>query len=127
MDDPAFSPGFRFSALDAVVLLIGAVATAGVASISGWIGAGIGFVVLHFFLFCNVLRMSRPLELVWAGVFATAAASTAADVIAWPAAFGLALLTTVVVATIEIRRPDYHGVGWRKLNPQLPAWWQSRN
>ena len=126
MDDPAFSPGFRFSILDGVILAIGAAATIGFAMIDPWIGIAIAFVVLHFFLFCNILRMSRPLELVWAAIFAVLAVLATAELIGWPAAFGLSLLTTLLVAVVEVRRPSYHGVVWKSVNPHLPEWWQAR-
>ena len=125
MEDPSFSPGFRFSVLDGIVLTIGTVATIGFAMINFWIGIAIGFVVLHFFLFCNILRMSRSLELLWAGIFTVLAILTMAELIIWPLAFTLSVLVTLFVAMIEARRPSYHGVAWRTLNPNLPEWWQA--
>ena len=126
MPNPAFTPGFRFSTLDAVVLVVGTVATIGFALADLRIGIAIAFVVLHFFLFCNILRMSRPLELLWAAIFAVLAVFATAELIIWPIAFGCSLLTTVIVATLEMKRPSYHGVAWKTINPQLQQWWQSR-
>ena len=121
-----FQPGFRLSALDVVVLIMGGVASAYAMTIDRWFGIAIAFVVLHFFLFCNVLRMSRPLELIWAGIFAgLAAAAMSQNLLSWPAVFAMSSVVTVIVAFIETRRPSYHGVGWQKLNPRLPEWWQS--
>src|SRR5262249_2513053 len=74
-----FQPGFRLSALDVIVLIIGGIASAYVMTRDWWFGIAIAFVVLHFFLFCNVLRMSRPLELIWAGIFAAMAAGDLPD------------------------------------------------
>jgi hypothetical protein len=92
-----------------------------------WFGIAIAFVVLHFFLFCNVLRMSRSLELVWAGMFAAMAVGNLSfELLAWPWVFALASAITLVVAMIEIRRPSYHGIGWKQLNPGLPDWWKPR-
>jgi hypothetical protein len=121
-----FQPGFRLSPFDVAVLVAGAVASAYATTVDRWFGAAIAFVVLHFFLFCNVLRMSRRLELVWAGVFAAlAVAALSFNVLSWPAVFAASAALTAIVAAIELRRPSYHGVGWQKLNPRLPEWWQS--
>lgn len=120
-----FQPGFRLSGLDVVVLLVGAIACVYSMTIDRWFGIAIGFVVLHFFLFCNVLRMSRDLELIWAGVFAALAVATSQGLMPWPVVFAVSLVATAIVAFIETRRPSYHGVGWQKLNPRLPEWWRS--
>lgn len=121
-----FQPGFRLSAFDGVVLLAGGGASAYAMTIDRWFGFAIAFVVLHFFLFCNVLRMSRPLELIWAVVFAaTAVLRVTFDLLPWPWVFAIALIVTLVLAFVETRRTSYHGVGWQWLNPNLPEWWRS--
>ena len=126
MTERKFQPGFRLSALDIVVLVVGGGASAYAMTVDRWFGIAIAFVVLHFFLFCNVLRMSRPLELIWAGVFAALAiAATSLDLLSWPAVFAISSAVTVIVAVVEVRRPSYHGVGWQQVNPRLPEWWQS--
>jgi hypothetical protein len=126
MPERHFSPGFRLSALDVVVLVVGAAVAIAVSSVDVWIGAAIAFVVAHFFLFCNVLRMSRPLELVWAAAFAALSiAATAFDLLGWPLVFAWSICLTGVLAIIEARRPSYHGVGWRSLNPKLREWWNT--
>jgi len=122
-----FAPGFRLSALDVVILFVGGVAAAAFTLIDGWIGLAIAFVVAHFFLFCNVLRMSRPMELGWAGVFAVLAVSSAAfGLLSWTIVFACSIVLTLFLATIEVRRPSYHGIGWRLLNPRLPEWWKTQ-
>jgi hypothetical protein len=30
------------------------------------------------------------------------------------------------VVIVEMRKPSYHGVGWQRINPGLPAWWDAR-
>src|SRR5688572_28471172 len=126
MAERLFQPGFRLSALDIVVLVAGAVASAYATTVDRWFGAAIAFVVLHFFLFCNVLRMSRPLELVWAAVFvALSTAGLSLGLLSWTAVFAASAAVTAIVAAIGLRGPSYHGVGWQKLNPRLPEWWQS--
>ena len=36
------------------------------------------------------------------------------------------ILLAVVLIAREMKRPSYHGVGWRNINPDLPKWWKSR-
>jgi hypothetical protein len=126
MAKSTFSPGFRLSALDVVTLVVGAVAATAFATVDRWTGVAIAFVVAHFFLFCNILRMSRPLELIWAAVFSSLAVCSIQKLIPWPWAFAISGGMTVIVAIIETRRPSYHGVGWKRLNPELPMWWERR-
>ena len=91
------------------------------------VGFVVGFALGHFFLFCNVVRMARPLELAWSSVFvALAAATVALDAPGWLVTTCVSLLVTVVVVLLEVRKPSYHGVGWRRINPELPAWWAAQ-
>ena len=84
----------------------------------------IGVPVAHFFLFCNVFRISRPLELLWAGVFLILAGSTVVwNAPGWPATVIVSACVAVAVVVAEMRKPSYHGVGWRRINPRLPEWW----
>lgn len=76
MDGNEFAPGFRLSRLDCVVLVVGAGATMYLATIDGWWAFAFAFVVGHFFLFCNIVRLARPLELTWAAAFTVLAAAT---------------------------------------------------
>ena len=119
----AFSPGFRLSAFDCVVLIVGAALAALVSTIHLAIGSAVAFVVLHFFLFCNILRMSRKLELIWTALFIILAAGAFSQLISWALVFGLSLVGSAFLAIIEMRSISYHGVGWRRINPNLPAWW----
>ena len=122
-----FSPGFRLSAVDVGILVAGAIGAVALGRLDPWAGVAVAFVVGHFFLFCNVLRMSRPPELVWAVAFAGMAVTAVVfGAVSWPAVFAGSATLTVVLVVIECRRPSYHGVGWRRLNPRLPAWWASR-
>lgn len=126
MTKPVFSPGFRFSARDALVLVLGVIVSVVIQMSDLWIGIAIIFVVLHFFLFCNVLRITRPPELVWAAIFSgLAICATVWNVPTWPVVFAGSLAVTAVIACIEVRRDSYHGIGWQKINPRLPEWWQS--
>jgi hypothetical protein len=125
--EPAFAPGFRLSLLDASILIVGVGAAVALAMVVWWWGFAVVFVLGHFFLFCNVVRMARPLELAWAGVFLALAAGTVAlDAPGWPVTASVSLVATVVLVVVEMRKPSYHGLGWQWINPGLAAWWEAR-
>jgi hypothetical protein len=125
MADAKFSPGFRFSSLDAVVLVVGVAGVAVVSRIEWWLGLVVGIPLVAFFGFCNVFRVSRPRELLWSGAFVALASTTISWGIPgwWATAIG-SVLVAVAVIVVEMRRPCYHGVGWRHINPALPSWWE---
>ena len=121
-----FAPGFRLSVRDVVAILIGAAAAFYLASIEPWWGFMVAFVVGHFFLFCNVVRMARPLELAWAATFvALASATLLTETPGWPITTGVSLAVTLVIVVLQMRKPSYHGLGWQRINPGLQAWWSS--
>lgn len=115
--------------IDVFVLISGVVATTYYSyEETWWIGRIIGFVVAHFFLFCNVFRMSRPLELIWASIFTVLAGLTiSTDIPGWGVTIAVSLCATFVLVVIEMRRPSYHGVGWKRINPRLPEWWDAKS
>ena len=128
MPQRTFAPGPRMSKLDGVVLILGAISTFALASVNGWIALAVAFVVAHFFLFCNVLRMSRRLELIWAAAFvALAIAAMIYGVLRWPIVFAISAAVTLFVTILEIRSPGYHGIAWQSLNPRLPEWWNTNS
>lgn len=120
----AFSPGFRLSALDAIILAAGlAAAFLAPNPFALVIATAVG----HFFLFCNVFRMSRRPELIWAATFVLLSAATLFFRLpGWPATVALSFTLAAVLIARETRQPRYHGIAWRRLNPRLPEWWQSR-
>ncbi len=126
MTERTFSPGFRFSRRDAAVLLLAVVAGVALCFVHLCVAVGVAFVVGHFFLFCNVFRLSRPPELIWATAFACLMVAGSCGVISWWLAFLAAASLTPVLVVIETRRPSYHGVWWEQLNPHLPEWWRHR-
>jgi hypothetical protein len=84
----------------------------------------IAIVVGHFFLFCNLVRMRRALELIWAIAFLAVALGrplALGELRAAAALLAIAPLTAVLVA-IEVRSARYHGAAARRLNPLLDAW-----
>jgi len=122
-----FAPGFRISVWDAVVLCGGALGAWWLYRIEWWIGVLLAWVVGHFFLFCNVFRISRGPELIWAAVFVLLCASRLLfHVPGWMATFLGSVLVAMLLIALEMVRPCYHGIGWQKINPTLPEWWKSK-
>jgi len=120
--------GFRFFRTDAWVL-------AGLAGVTAWFSRALPELVWlpplvggHFFLFCNVVRLCRRLELLWAAVFLLNVAGWAArgDLRLLPVLLGQLAVTVVLIAW-EIRQPRYHGVWADRLNPRLGDYLRSRS
>ncbi|HZE97975.1 MAG TPA: hypothetical protein VE981_13180 [Planctomycetota bacterium] len=59
-----------------------------------------------FFLFCNVFRVRRAHELVWA----------AADRFSWPAVFPAQRPFTLTAIGAEIRSRECHRIGCRRIH-----------
>jgi hypothetical protein len=126
MPSPTFNPGFRISTLDVVVLFLGAAFAANIGAVRPWFGVAIAFPIAHFFVFCNVVRMARPLELTWAVTFVALAAMTVVfEAWSWPVTLGLSLIVSTALVTVELRKPSYHGAFWQQINPGLPQWWEA--
>jgi len=126
MDPPEFKPGFRIDAVDASVLAVAAIATLFAGRIEWWMGFAIAFATGHFFLFCNVFRVRRSLELAWALVFVSGAGATIlVGEPGWSATAAGSLCVTVAVIALQMRQPSYHGIGWGRINPGLRVWWDA--
>ena len=126
MPNASFQPGFRCSIFDALILATGLLGAFWLRSHGPWLGFVIAFVVGHFFLFCNVFRISRVLELVWTTIYiAVTLFIVRSHAASWTPMALLPLVTTVFVIGIELRKPSYHGIGWQRINPDLPEWWEA--
>jgi hypothetical protein len=122
-----FTPGFRLSLFDVVVLIAGMIGAFILGAQVWWLGVVIGFVVGHFFLFCNVFRIARKPELIWAAVFTILTGSTVViGKLGWIVTFTLSFLVAVVLIYLETKKPHYHGIGWQKINPGLREWWENQ-
>ena len=122
-----FQPGFRLSEMDVGILLLGLCGSVLLARWDERLGLALLFVLAHFFLFCNILRMSRPLELIWAVLFVLLAGSTFTfGLPTWNYMLIAMLVVTFILAFVQILLPSYHGVLWRKINPKLKQWWDAR-
>lgn len=123
--ESSFKPGFRLSAADAVVLAAGLLAAASVCRITVLASGIFLFVLTNFFIFCNVIRMSRPPELIWAAAFLLLSGSALlAGMPSWLTVFAAASALTVVLVCFEMRKPSYHGAFWQSVNPELPRWFE---
>lgn len=126
-DVSRFAPGFRFSWTDAAALMVGALLVCWLARLAGELALLAAFVIGHFFLFCNVFRIGRKPELVWAGAFVILAGlSIGLEWLDLRAALGLALGLSTLLILREMCLPRYHGIFWQRMNPRLPEWWDSR-
>lgn len=113
------------SGSDGGVLVVGLACTIWAGRQTWWWGLVIGFVMAHFFLFCNVFRISRILELIWAVVFVSLAGSTIVQQSpGWGPTIVISLVVSLTLIGLEISKPSYHGIGWRTLNPNLGEWWK---
>ena len=122
-----FQPGFRLSEMDVGIVMLGICSSVLLARFDERLGLALLFVLAHFFLFCNVLRMSRPLELIWAVLFVLLAGSTLTfGLPSWNYMLIAMLVITLILAFVQILLPSYHGVLWRKINPNLEQWWLAR-
>jgi hypothetical protein len=128
MPSPEFKPGFRFSRFDALLLVLGTLGASFACLKTQWFGFVIAFVVVHFFLFCNVFRISRGLEYLWASVFVALTRFTVVSGHpAWTTTVLLSLSAALLVVGLELRKPSYHGIGWSRINPHLRRWWAAQS
>lgn len=112
--------GFRFSPSDAVAIglfLSSAGALWHFGSPLGWllvIAAG------HFFLFCNVFRIARRRELIWAGLFLLNVTFWAwNESLTWTGVLLCQLPVTIALVLSDLRSAGYHGIFAKRLNPRL--------
>ena len=123
-----FKPGFRLSILDIIVLIVGILGVWYFREISPEFSSVILFVVCHFFYFCNITRMSRIPELVWATCFVLIyGAGVFYGMVTVNEAFIISIIVTLVLTFLEIRKPSYHGIFWLKINPNLKVWFENRS
>jgi len=117
--------GLRLSALDVVVLIASVILGVGLYKITFGYSVFILFVVLHFFLFCNVFRIRRMPELIWAGTFL----ANCAIWVVFNRLNIIGICVSQIVVTIgvianELRLPSYHGIFSRKINPRIEEYLQ---
>jgi hypothetical protein len=112
--------GFRFSATDAVVVVLAGAAMVVLKRMETPLWWVLGMVFGHFFLFCNVFRIRRSFELMWSvlfilnmGVWMWRLDLSGARVLLWQ------LPITLALVGVEMRSWRYHGIFARRLNRRL--------
>ena len=112
--------GFRLSVMDVVVLIIALAGVMGMRRAGHELWWVVTAVVGHFFLFCNVFRVRRSLELIWAGLFlANMAWWQAQGQAGWLPTMRYQAPITLIVIAIEMTSSRYHGIGARLVNRRL--------
>ena len=123
-----FQPGFRLSVFDMFILITGGLVAIYLATVEVIVGFIVAFVVGHFFLFCNVFRISRPPELIWAAFFLSPSIMTiTVGYPGWMFTVAISLVLSIAFIIREIKLPSYHGIFWHRINPQLEEWWNKNN
>lgn len=118
--------GLRFGPGDASFLLICAIATVLLWQSLPQLAPIVPLACGAFFLFCNVFRIARKLELIWAGLLLlNVGALLALNAFSWLLILGIQIPLTGIVLWIEIRSPRYHGIFATQLNPHLQRYLQA--
>jgi hypothetical protein len=121
--------GFRLMAWDLPAIALCAAATWFAWPALGALSLMLPFVLGHFFLFCNVFRIRRSYELLWAAVFVSNVAVFAVWLEApvfWQMA-AVQLPVTILVISLELRSARYHGVFAERINPDLETYLERRS
>ena len=127
MKQMLFKPGFRIDVKDVIVILLGITGVWFVEPIDGFLASVIGLTVGHFFLFCNVFRLARRLELGWTTIFiGLCICQITMGQPGVTVTLICTLVTTGIVIASQVRSPAYHGIGWQRINPKLPDWWKTQ-
>ncbi|MFC1591798.1 hypothetical protein ACFL43_04685, partial [Thermodesulfobacteriota bacterium] len=109
--------GFRCSAADWLVLAGGCLAALALRRLPDGCGYLPAFVVLHYFLFCNVFRVKTKREILWgAGFIANSLITVLGLKSTWHAAYLAQLPITAAIIVHEILQPTYHGIFAQALN-----------
>ena len=112
------SRGMRFSILDGVVLVLGSAATWLLWRLIGHFALLLPVTLVHFLLFCNVFRIRRGSELLWAGTFVLNFGSWVfSGSFSWWPVLAIQTAITGAILFVEIRHPRYHGVFCKGVEP----------
>jgi len=119
--------GFRFSLIDSVALGVFALTAFALHRFGSTLSWVVAIVAAHFFLFCNIFRVVRRRELIWAGIFVL---NTLFWVLLarldWFNVLACQLPVSAGVIAWEIRATRYHGVLADRLNPALEDYIEGR-
>ena len=119
--------GFRVSVLDALVLSLVAAGAVWLWDSTPFVAGLALMVVAHFFLFCNVVRLRTPFELIWAVIFlGNVAVWSGLPSFAWWKVFCTQLPVTLLFILLEMRSGRYHGIGCEFVNSDIDGYVQWR-
>ena len=123
-----FKPGFRINLRDIIFIILGLI----LAYYCHYSFMDLTIIILssicHFFMFCNVFRISRIPELIWASLFILLSYLTInTDLLKWTVSIPTAFLIAGILIFLETNKESYHGILWRKFNPNLQKWWNQNN
>ena len=108
--------GFRLSVADGLILVAGGLASWPTYRTLGEHALMLPLVLGHFFLFCNVFRIRRNYEYIWAAVWVVNyCAWLFSGSFTWWGVLAVQSPLTVLLIVLEIRSPEYHGILWRRL------------
>ena len=123
MSNPNFQPVFRILKHDIPFIIIGLFFMAYFFNSNFDLSLISFFAVSHFFLFCNIFRIRRKPELLWAGVYVLLCyLKNFTYFNNWLLPIGLSISLSSLLIFLETKHPSYHGVFWRKFNPKLESW-----
>jgi hypothetical protein len=119
--------GFRFSLTDALAILAFIIAAGALWRSGNLLWWMLVIAASHFFLFCNVFRIVRSRELLWAGLFIVNVGAWAwLDLLTWPRVLLCQIPITVGLIFADMRSPGYHGVFAGRINPRLNDYLEGR-
>ncbi|MBI5818171.1 MAG: hypothetical protein HZA88_04225 [Verrucomicrobia bacterium] len=111
--------GFRFSTTDAVAIGVFTCAAVVLWRLDSPLWWMLVITAGHFFLFCNVFRIDRRHELIWAALFiVNVGVWVWFDHLSWAGVLFCQLPVTAGLVVANMRAPGYHGVFADRLNPK---------
>jgi hypothetical protein len=119
--------GLRFSGSDGLILLCFTGGATGLWRMHSELWWMLLIVAGHFFVFCNVFRITRPKELAWAALFlVNTCAWFVSGRLEWLPVLLTQLPISILVIAAEIRSPRYHGILAQRWNTNLGDYLEGR-
>jgi hypothetical protein len=119
--------GIRFSPTDAIVLALFGLAIAVLRRFDSSFSWIVAIVAAHFFLFCNIVRLARLRELIWAAFFViNVGCSFFLGRLDWFTVLACQLPLSIGVIAWELKASRYHGVFADRLNSHLADYIEGR-
>lgn len=110
----------RFSLIDAAALAAFGAVAAGLHRLDSSLCSLVAIVAGHFVLFCNIFRVARRRELIWAALLVSNVGLwLLLGRLDWFNVLACQLPVSVAVITWEIKARRYHGILADRLNPRL--------